>query len=372
MIQVRVAPKAVETFDEIAETLGYSRQEVVYALLMKGLMSLGNWETVGLPIDWQKKMPQFKLPRYEENPTMRKATPAQLAARERFAEMARSGAFKRKAKGATKRKKNPISDIAQTIYEQLGADRFAFMTGAKNIVGLDEGLMFSIPRNQSPYNKVRITLTPDDLYNVEFFKMNRLGDISKQTEYPGMYADQLRALFTRVTGLETSLGTMGRRSNPAKKTVSQKISQLTREGYPQRQAVAIALSEQRAGKVKKNPAEAKERKPRVVLITNPKQRMGLIATLTKDGAPDVQEVPIKFSFKAYIGNIQEDFFAHIQNGKLIVSEKTTGQRVGTVPDNKRAAALNDRDAAKNFVQETVNRVGAIRFQKAIKSRPKIA
>lgn len=233
VIQVRVAPKAVETFDEIAETLGYSRQEVVYALLMKGLMSLGNWETVGLPVDWQRKMPQFKLPRYEENPIMRKATPAQLAARERFAEMARSGAFKRKAKAATKRKKNPISDIAQTIYEQLGADRFAFMTGAKNIIGLDEGLMFSIPRNQSPYNKVRITLTPDDLYNVEFFKMNRLGDISKQTGYPGMYADQLRALFTRVTGLETSLGTMGRRSNPA---------------------------------------EAKERKPRVVLITNPQAR----------------------------------------------------------------------------------------------------
>lgn len=139
LIQVRVAPKAVETFDEIAKTLGYSRQEVVYALLMKGLMSLGNWETVGLPVDWQRKMPQFKLPRYEENP-MRKATPAQLAARERFAEMARSGAFKRKAK-----------------------------------------------------------------------------------------------------------------KNPAKKTVSQKISQLTREGYPQKQAVAIALSEERKGKVKRNP-----------------------------------------------------------------------------------------------------------------------
>ena len=41
--------------------------------------------------------------------------------------------------------------------------------------------------------------------------------------------------------------------NPRKKTVSQKISQLTREGYPQKQAVAIALSEERAGKVKRNP-----------------------------------------------------------------------------------------------------------------------
>jgi len=75
-----------------------------------------------------------------ENPTMKKPTPAQLAARARFAEMARSGAFKRKAK-----------------------------------------------------------------------------------------------------------------RNPAKKTVSEKISQLTREGYPQKQAVAVALEEQRAGKVKATP-----------------------------------------------------------------------------------------------------------------------
>jgi len=43
------------------------------------------------------------------------------------------------------------------------------------------------------------------------------------------------------------------KSNPGKKNVSEKISQLVHEGYPQKQAVAIALSEQRAGKVKKNP-----------------------------------------------------------------------------------------------------------------------
>lgn len=41
--------------------------------------------------------------------------------------------------------------------------------------------------------------------------------------------------------------------NPAKKTVSQKISQLMHEGYPQKQAVAVALSEQRKGKVRRNP-----------------------------------------------------------------------------------------------------------------------
>jgi hypothetical protein len=45
-----------------------------------------------------------------------------------------------------------------------------------------------------------------------------------------------------------------RAANPVKKTVSQKISQLVHEGYPQKQAVAVALNEQRKGKVKRNPA----------------------------------------------------------------------------------------------------------------------
>lgn len=44
------------------------------------------------------------------------------------------------------------------------------------------------------------------------------------------------------------------KKNPAKKTVSDKISQLVHEGYPQKQAVAIAMSEMRAGKVKRNPS----------------------------------------------------------------------------------------------------------------------
>jgi len=43
-------------------------------------------------------------------------------------------------------------------------------------------------------------------------------------------------------------------TNPRKKTVSQKISQLEHEGYPHKQSIAIALSEQRKGKVKRNPS----------------------------------------------------------------------------------------------------------------------
>ena len=54
--------------------------------------------------------------------------------------------------------------------------------------------------------------------------------------------------------------------NPRKKTVSEKISQLSREGYPQKQAVAIALSEERAGKVKRNPRASNP----IVLVTDRK------------------------------------------------------------------------------------------------------
>jgi len=105
----------------------------------------------------------------KENPAMKKPTPAQLAARARFAEMARSGAFKRKAKKA--------------------------------------------------------------------------------------------------------------KANPAKKTVSQKISQLTREGYPQKQAIAIALSEERAGKVKRNPRASNPAKFTASQLASLRDHYSMIETI---------------------------------------------------------------------------------------------
>ena len=60
----------------------------------------------------------------------------------------------------------------------------------------------------------------------------------------------------RKTAAKKKAAAMPLASNPRKKTVSQKISQLRHEGYPQKQAVAVALNEQRAGKVKRNPASS--------------------------------------------------------------------------------------------------------------------
>lgn len=147
---VRLEPKTMATLDSIAEEIGYSRNELMQSMVKFGLTNR-DWRNEGLTA-------HKRLPRYQENPSMatRTPTPAQLAARERFAEMARSGALNRKRKAAAKKKAAAIP-LA---------------------------------------------------------------------------------------------------SNPRKKTVSQKISQLVHEGYPQKQAVAVALNEQRAGKVKRNPSKA--------------------------------------------------------------------------------------------------------------------
>ena len=148
--------------------------------------------------------------------------------------------------------------------------------------------------------------------------------------------------------------------NPARKpTVSRKISQLTREGYPQRQAVAIALSEQRAGKVRANPAAPA------------RQKMLNISWLTAGGARETMSVPVEFVFNETIAGVKKRFFARLEGGMLIVSEYDTGGKVGQVPFTMRSAALDDRKAAKLFVQRMVEQVGPARFLAAIDRFSKI-
>jgi hypothetical protein len=78
---------------------------------------------------------------------------------------------------------------------------------------------------------------------------------ASEEKYLDQVNDASTILYRRRHGLDeiTAEPKAKRKRNPAKKTVSQKISQLVHEGYPQRQAVAVALNEQRAGKVKRNP-----------------------------------------------------------------------------------------------------------------------
>jgi hypothetical protein len=147
------------TLDSIADEIGFSRNELMQSMVKFGLTNR-DWRNEGLTA-------HKRLPRYQENPMATKPpSPAQLAARERFAEMARSGSLNRK--------------------RQIAAKKKAAAAAPKK--------------------------------------------------------------------------------NPAKKTVSQKISQLRHEGYPKKQAVAVALNEQRAGKVKRNPARAKPKSSTVYRV----------------------------------------------------------------------------------------------------------
>lgn len=106
-------------------------------------------------------------------------------------------------------------EIAQTILQQLGGNKFKVMTGAKDFLAMNAepakesiaGLRFSLPSNfaTNGINRVFIRLNDMDTYDVEFGR-------ARGTSYKvinaesGIYAESLRETFTRFTGLDTSLG----------------------------------------------------------------------------------------------------------------------------------------------------------------------
>ena len=111
------------------------------------------------------------------------------------------------------------TEIAKTILDQLGGNRFIAFTGSKNFMAIENGLQMTLAKNGSKANRLEITLTCMDTYNMRFYKhtnasfnMNRYiktGDgwrDAKDTEiktFKGVYFDQLQELFTETTKLYT-------------------------------------------------------------------------------------------------------------------------------------------------------------------------
>jgi len=93
---------------------------------------------------------------------------------------------------------------AETL-KQLGGNKFIMMTGAKNFGFGKDGLSFKIGRNAKAVNYVVIDLNGKDLYDMKFQKGTRV--LKKVND---VYGDQLQKMFTKYTGMCTSLGTMGR------------------------------------------------------------------------------------------------------------------------------------------------------------------
>lgn len=93
-------------------------------------------------------------------------------------------------------------EVANTIRQQLGGSRFSMMTGAKNFAGDAKSLQFQIGRFAGLKVKyVKVTLEVNDLYTMTFF--NRVCGIYEKRE--NVYNDQLAAVFTEVTGLDTKI-----------------------------------------------------------------------------------------------------------------------------------------------------------------------
>jgi hypothetical protein len=113
------------------------------------------------------------------------------------------------------RRRNPPSEVAQTIYRQLGGGRFVAMTGAKNLVSSENSLSFRLPIGT--YRSVRIELTPLDTYAVTFYdRRKREKGQPNEKELPNVYADQLIDVIEFNTGLRLSLGNPGRRPSARK------------------------------------------------------------------------------------------------------------------------------------------------------------
>lgn len=99
--------------------------------------------------------------------------------------------------------------VAETILEQLGGSRFLVMTGARSLVSDRFSLRFKLPARFAldGINCVIITLSILDTYEIEFLRVTRNGMSAARVGefHSNVYADQLRELFERRTGLALSL-----------------------------------------------------------------------------------------------------------------------------------------------------------------------
>ena len=95
--------------------------------------------------------------------------------------------------------------IANEIYRQLGGNKFAVMTGAKNFIDIENGIRMTIGRNKTNHNWMEVTLNSLDLYDVAFAKLTKLGERKSLKEYTNVYNDSLVELFETHTGMYTKL-----------------------------------------------------------------------------------------------------------------------------------------------------------------------
>ena len=96
------------------------------------------------------------------------------------------------------------AQIAKTILQQLGGNKFIAMTGAKNLGHTNKGLQMKIGRNSKGITHVIINLKASDTYEMEFIKL-RGASRKVVKKVSGVYNDMLGKIFTKYTGLNVRL-----------------------------------------------------------------------------------------------------------------------------------------------------------------------
>ena len=98
-----------------------------------------------------------------------------------------------------------MSAVANEIYRTLGGNKFKVMTGARNMVSLENGIAMKIGRNKNNANWMKVELNMLDLYDVTFAKMTNDFKMKSVKTYDNVYNDMLVSLFESHTGMYTKL-----------------------------------------------------------------------------------------------------------------------------------------------------------------------
>lgn len=97
------------------------------------------------------------------------------------------------------------TQVAQTILQQLGGNKFIAMTGSSKFVAGENHINMKLTRNLCKAQYLRIELNSMDLYDMTFYKVDK--DLNRKVvaSANGVYSDMLQSIFTAKTGLYTSL-----------------------------------------------------------------------------------------------------------------------------------------------------------------------
>ncbi len=93
--------------------------------------------------------------------------------------------------------------VARTIAQQLGRETLV-MLGARNLVGNENSLTFKIALNAKRVTHIKITLTPMDVYTVEFIRI-RMHNVTILETVENVYVDMLHEVIEKGTGLYTHI-----------------------------------------------------------------------------------------------------------------------------------------------------------------------